>query len=37
MKINTTFWTSFWQVIKFILTLGISHIDKRNNNLNNEN
>lgn len=36
MKNNTTFWTAFFEVLKFIFTLGISHIDKRKNNLNNE-
>ena len=30
MKNNTAFWTTFWDVIKFIFTLGISHINKRN-------
>ena len=36
MKNNTSFWTAFWSVIKFILTLGISHITQRENRIANE-
>lgn len=34
---KTKVWNTIWEVIKFILTLGLSHINKRNdkNNTNN--
>lgn len=35
MKNKTEFWTIFFDVLKFIFTLGISHINKRKERLNN--
>lgn len=29
MKTNKAFWDVIWQIVKFILTLGLSHINKR--------
>lgn len=31
---KTELWTVIWDVIKFILTLGISHINKRKEKIN---
>ena len=31
MSKNKSFWDVVWQVVKFILTLGLSHISKREN------
>lgn len=36
MKTKTTFWNAFFEVLKFIFTLGISHINKRNERVDNE-
>lgn len=33
---KTTVWTIIWDVIKFVLTLGISHINKRKDKLENQ-
>lgn len=42
MKTKKEIWTVVWQIVKFIFTLGLSHIQKReekqkeeNNNINN--
>ena len=37
MKKNTNFWTTFFEVLKAIFTLGISHINKRKERIDNEN
>lgn len=29
-------WETFWKVIKFIFTIGLSHIEKHKNNTNNQ-
>lgn len=29
MSKNKAIWDTIWRIIKFILTIGISHIDKR--------
>lgn len=31
MSKNKAFWDVVWQIVKFILTLGLSHISKREN------
>lgn len=40
MKTKKEIWNVIWEVVKFILTMGLSHINKRNqkeekNNINN--
>lgn len=37
MKNKTEFWTVVLEVLKFIFTLGISHINKRKERVDNEN
>ncbi len=37
MKTKKEIWNTIWEVVKFILTLGLSHIEKRKNNNNNNN
>lgn len=34
MSKKTHFWSAVWQVVEFILSLGLSHIAKRKNNTN---
>ena len=36
MTNKQSFWTIVWDVVKFILTLGISHINKRKEKLSSE-
>ena len=37
MKRNTKLWSVIWQIVKYIFTLGISHIDKRQDRFDNDN
>ena len=36
MSRKSNVWNVFWQVVKFILTLGLSHIAKREDRVNND-
>ena len=36
MAQRTKLWSVIWQVVKFIFTIGISHIDKRKDRLDND-
>ena len=37
MKTKKEIWNTIWEIIKFILTIGLSHINKRKENQNKEN